>query len=114
MVLLAIRVEMEVILKISYPTFMENAENEIQTMKLVNGIITELLDPNVYYSRFSFLESGKDALDLKKKIRGQANDGESKRKKFYTRSALVKNLLPNPSEGRVRALFCEYKSPPFV
>lgn len=40
MILLAIRVEMEVILKISYPTFMENANNEVETMKLVNGIIT--------------------------------------------------------------------------
>ena len=109
MILLAIRVEMEVILKISYPTFMENAENEAKSMQLVNGIITELLDPNVYYSRFSFLESSKDALDLKKKLRSQANGAESKRKKFYTRSALVKNLIPNPSEGRVRALFCEYK-----
>lgn len=69
MILLAIRVEMEVILKISYPTFMENDQNEIKTMQLVNGIITELLDPNLYYSRFSFLESGKDALDLKKKLR---------------------------------------------
>jgi len=69
MILLAIRVEMEVILKISYPSFMENAQNELKTMQLVNGIITELLDPNVYYSRFSFLESGKDALDFKKKLR---------------------------------------------
>jgi hypothetical protein len=110
MILLAIRVEMEVILKISYPTFMDNVENEIETMKLVNGIITELLDPNVFYSRFSFLESGKDALDLKKKMRGHANGTDSKKKKFFTRSALVKNLIPNPSEGRVRALFCEYKA----
>ena len=111
MVLLAIRVEMEVILKISYPTFMENIENEIETMKLVNGIITELLDPNVFYSRFSFLESGKDALDLKKKIRMHTDGQISKKQKFTTRSALVKNLIPNPSEGRVRALFCEYKTP---
>jgi len=41
-------------------------------MRLVNGIITELLDPNVFFSRFSFLESGKDALDLKKKINQKA------------------------------------------
>jgi len=81
-------------------------------MRLVNGIITELLDPNVFFSRFSFLESGKDALDLKKKInqKAQAYASQDKKKKFFTRSALVKNLIPNPSEGRVRALFCEYKS----
>jgi hypothetical protein len=27
--------------------------------------------------------------------------------KYYTRSTLVKNLIPYPSEGRVRALFGE-------
>ena len=31
----------------------------------MNGFITEVLDPNLNYSRISFLESGKDAIDLK-------------------------------------------------
>lgn len=77
-------------------------------MKLVNGVITQLLDPNVFYSRFSFLESGKDALDIKHKL-NKIDKGLDSKKKFFTRSALVKNLIPQPSEGRVRALFCEYK-----
>ena len=77
-------------------------------MKLVNGVITDLLDPNVFYSRFSFLESGKDALDIKLRINQKGKKQDSK-SKFYTRSALVKNLIPNPSEGRVRKLFCGYK-----
>lgn len=34
-------------------------------MKLINDVITYLLDPNLYYSRFSFLESGKEAINLK-------------------------------------------------
>ena len=59
---------MEVILKVNYPKFMENHANEEKTRRLVNGIITEILDPQVLYSRFSFLESGKDAIDLKAKI----------------------------------------------
>ena len=65
MVLLAIRVEMEVILKVNYPSFMENNVNQERAMRLVNGVITELLDPKIYYSRFSFLESGKEAIDKK-------------------------------------------------
>ena len=65
MVLLAIRVEMEVILKVNYPGFMENNVNQEKAMRLVNGVITELLDPKIYYSRFSFLESGKEAIDKK-------------------------------------------------
>ena len=68
MVLLAIRVEMEVMLKTTYPLFLSVQENEEQTMCLVNGVITQLLDSNVFYSRFSFLESGKDALDIKIKL----------------------------------------------
>ena len=31
----------------------------------MNGVITEIFDPNLFFSRFSFLESGKDAVDIK-------------------------------------------------
>ena len=65
MILLAIRVEMKVILKVNYPRFMDDKTNEEITMRSINCVITELLDPKIYYSRFSFLESGKDAIDLK-------------------------------------------------
>ena len=109
MILLSIRVEMEVILKVNYPNFMEVKENEEKAMRLVNGVITELLDPKIYYSRFSFLESGKEAIDkkyiIKTKNIGKSQAEPNKRGKFYTRSALVKNLIPAPSDGRVRALF---------
>ena len=109
MILLAIRVEMEVILKVNYPQFMDNKTNEEKVMRLVNGVITELIDPKIYYSRFSFLESGKEAIDKKFLIstKNTAKSGpqEDKRGKYYTRSALVKNLIPKPSDGRVRALF---------
>ena len=37
-------------------------------MRLINGTITEVLDPNIFYSRLSFLESGKDALDIKSNL----------------------------------------------
>ena len=108
MILLAIRVEMEVILKVNYPKFMENKTNQEKAMRLVNGVITELLDPKIYFSRFSFLESGKEAIDrkfiMKTKNVGMASNTD-KRCKYYTRSALVKNLIPKPSDGKVRALF---------
>lgn len=109
MVLLAIRVEMEVILKMNYPSFMEDLENESITMKSVNGVITELLDPKIYYSRFSFLESGKDAIDIKNAMASKRLAGKTKFQ-HYTRSALVKNLIPQPSDGRVRSLFTDNKS----
>jgi hypothetical protein len=38
-------------------------------VKLINDVITNMLDPNLYYSRFSFLESGMDAINLKQEVR---------------------------------------------
>ena len=55
------------------------------------------------------MESGKAAIDIKHKlsqVATQTSDSD-KKKKFYTRSALVKNLIPMPSEGKVRALFTD-------
>jgi hypothetical protein len=37
-------------------------------VKLINDVITNMLDPNLYYSRFSFLESGMDAINLKQEV----------------------------------------------
>ena len=34
-------------------------------MKLMNDVITLLIDPNLYYSRFSFFESGREAINIK-------------------------------------------------
>ena len=65
---------------------------------MINGLISELLDPNLFYSRLSFLESTKDALDIK----GQLNIGRrvgaqgfklpSLAEKYYTRSCFVRNF----------------------
>ena len=80
-------------------------------LRLINGVITEIFDPNIYYSRLSFLESGKDAIDIKTSLnKGKTYNGyklPNIQNKFYTRSALVKNLIPNPSEGKVRAKYME-------
>jgi len=109
MVLLVCRLLIESIFKNNYGGFMGDAENEAMVFRLVNGIITETLDPNIFYSRFSFLESGKDAIDQKFQLhKGRTSStlppGKSK---YYTRSTLMKNLIPQPSEGRVRAKFTD-------
>ncbi len=122
MVLLAIRIEIEIIFKNNYPSFMGDEENDKLTLRLINGAITEILDPKIYYSRFSFLESGKDAIDLKHKMSKKTSPNRldqhnyqspqntslpNVKNKYYTRSTLIKNLIPFPSEGKVRALFSE-------
>ena len=40
-------------------------ENRSKLLRLINGIITEIFDPNMFYSRLSFLESNKEGLDFK-------------------------------------------------
>ena len=118
MMLLAIRVEIEIILKSNFRSFyaVHNGSSkqpihQVMAMRLVNGVITEIFDPNIFFSRLSFLESGKDALDIKTIQRqGKPVNGYKLPKiqnKFYTRSALVSNLIPLPSEGKVRAKFAQ-------
>ena len=111
MILLAIRVEIENIFKVNYPLFMNDIEMEPIALRLINGAITEVIDPKLYYSRFSFLESGKDAIDVKFKINKRGiSDSISLpnvKNKYYARSTLIKSLIPYPSEGKVRALFGE-------
>jgi hypothetical protein len=67
------------------------------------------LDPNIFYSRLSFLESGREAIEIKCNLnQGKVYNGyklPNIGNKFYTRSALVKNLIPMPSEGIVRKIF---------
>ena len=70
-------------------------------MNLINQVITAVLDPNLFYSRFAFYESDKRAIDIKQlKAKRAQNKG-----KFNTRSALIKALVPKPSDGKVRAMF---------
>ena len=65
MMVLAIRMEVEVIFKNSYPKFFAVKVHEKIAMKQINDLITQLLDPNIFYSRFSFFESGRDAITIK-------------------------------------------------
>eukprot|EP00347_Sterkiella_histriomuscorum_P010573 403375759 len=66
MILLAVRIEIELIFKNSYPEFFTKSTHE---RKAKSSTLPKI------------------------------------RNKFYTRSALVQQLIPNPSEGKVRAIF---------
>lgn len=65
MLVLAIRIQVEYIFKNSYPHFFSEPIHETIAMKLINDLITQLIDPNIFYSRFSFFESGCDAINIK-------------------------------------------------
>ena len=65
MIVLAIRIEVEVIFKNAYPNFFSEETQDKIAMKLINDQITTLIDPNIFYSRFSFFESGREAINIK-------------------------------------------------
>ena len=65
MIVLAIRINIERIFKNSYRIFFSQPTHEKIAMKLINDVITELIDSNKYYSRFAFLASGREAIKLK-------------------------------------------------
>ena len=73
-------------------------------MKLINLIITAVLDPSLFYSRFPFFESDKQAIEIKFNSR-KGGLIESSKGKFNTRSALVAALIPKPSDGKLWAMF---------
>lgn len=74
-------------------------------------VITRLLDPNLFYSRFSFFESDKSAVSLKSKMKKGGIGLPALKAKYNTRSPLMKALVPKPSEGTCRIMFNNYKSP---
>ena len=86
MIVLAIRMEIEIIFKNTYKVFFSKEGHTKIAMKLINDVITQLIDPNIFYSRFSFFESGREAINIKyEKSKHQQNGS----KKFFTRSALI-------------------------
>ena len=88
MVLLAIRHEVESIFRDAYPLFFKYPDQETSLLRCLNGVITYILDPNLYYSRFSFLESDRHAIRLKTAM-NRSNLMPKITSKFYTRSALI-------------------------
>jgi hypothetical protein len=104
MLVLAIRMEIELIFKNSYPQFFRDPVHEQIAMKQINDLITQLIDPNLFYSRFSFFESGRDAINIKY-YKARTTESQTPQERFYRRSALIEQLFTVPSEGKVRALF---------
>lgn len=65
MVVLAVRIEVASIFKRNFSVFFSKKQHEQVALKQINDVITHLIDPNVYYSRLSFFESGRRAIHIK-------------------------------------------------
>lgn len=101
LLILVIRIVGENVFMNSYKQFFGiPSQSQIANQKIQN-VISKLFDPEGYFSRFSFLESGMDALGL-------GNKGKSKMSsKYFSTSSMVKSLFPYPQHPRTRALFAK-------
>ena len=76
------RLQVDVIMQMTYPLFygdigpsgVKTSDGETppylrKAMRMINGVITDLIDPNIFFSRISFLESGKEAIDIKNDLK---------------------------------------------
>ncbi len=102
-ILLAIRVEVCKLMQEAFPLFAKRNPKRL-TCK-INDLITQILDPNQFLSRFSLIESRKDGIRVRDRLAKTGQAGPSLRKGFYTRSALVRSVIPQPADGKVRVLF---------
>lgn len=101
LLILVIRIISENIFVNSYKQFFSvPSQLQIANMK-IQGVITKLFDPEGYFSRFSFLESGMDALGLQSKTKSKMSS------KYFSTSSMVKSLFPYPQHPRTRALFAK-------
>lgn len=104
MIVLSIRIIIDGIFRSNYPQVFESSSAGRTVENNVTLLITKLLDPNVLYSRFSYLESEDNAIRLKLKQRSLSK-AHQVQDMFYTNSSLVNSLLVRKSEGKVRRRF---------
>ena len=98
-VILCLRIEVDAVFKFCYPEFFAIENYADSALVLLMVVVSRLLDPNLFMSRFSFFESDKGAMNLKVKGK-KGNIGlPALKAKYNTRSPLMKALVPNPSEG---------------
>ena len=111
LLVLWLRIEIDAIFKYWYPEFFSITKYGDNVSIFINDVITRLIDPNLYFSRFSFFESDKRAVNLKYKMKKGGIGLPALKAKYNTRSPLMKALVPKPSEGTWRIMFTTYKSP---
>jgi hypothetical protein len=101
LLILIIRIISENIFANSFKQFFSIAMQAQAANQRLQCVISKLFDPEGYFSRFSFLESGMDALgaNLRAKTKMSA--------KYFSTSSMVKSLFPYPQHPRTRAMFAK-------
>mmetsp|Transcript_26323 Transcript_26323/g.26239 ORF Transcript_26323/g.26239 Transcript_26323/m.26239 type:complete len:315 (+) Transcript_26323:892-1836(+) len=107
--LLSLRIEVDAIFRYCYPDFFAIEDYADHALILLMDVISRLLDPNLFMSKFSFFESDKGPINLNKPNQKGGRGLPALKAKYNTRSPLMKALVPNPSEGTCRIRFMSYK-----
>jgi hypothetical protein len=101
LLILTIRILVENIFVNHFKQFFAVPAQAVLANQRLQCIVSKLFDPDGYFSRFSFLEAGMDALGANLKGKSKMNS------KYFSISSMVKSLFPYPQHPRTRALFAK-------
>jgi len=112
MILLVIRMNVEFFLRNSYYSFFDNEDDATAcdiALEKVNFLITNMFDPNQFYSRFTFFESEIGAIN--KKHNEHLQENKILHKRLYGTNPYLDLFFPNPESDFVRSMLNKKHSP---
>ncbi|KAE8976164.1 hypothetical protein PR003_g23409 [Phytophthora rubi] len=104
LLLLALRVDVETLVRLQYPmSFSCIAEEMARMLRVMDDRISQLLDPDANWSRLAVLETTHEAGQARASSSFQrARRHRRLRDQFFQTSAVLHGLFPDPSSGKSR------------
>ncbi|KAG3020721.1 hypothetical protein JG687_00000266 [Phytophthora cactorum] len=104
LLLLALRVDIETLVRLQYPISFSCAAKEMtQLLQVIDARITQLLDPDSNWSRLAVLETAHEAGQARASSTFQrARRHRRLRDQFFQTSAVLHGLFPDPSSCKSR------------
>ncbi|KAH7474488.1 uncharacterized protein KRP23_8619 [Phytophthora ramorum] len=104
LLLLALRVDVETLVRLQYPTSFSCVSEEMDRMlQVIDARISQLLDPDAHWSRLAVLETTHEAGQARASSSFQRDRRHRRlRDQFFQTSAVLHGLFPEPSSGNCR------------
>jgi hypothetical protein len=104
LLLLALRVDVETLVRLQYPISFSCAADEMaRLLQVLDARISQLFDPDANWSRLAVLETTHEAGQARASSSfQQARRQRRLRDQFFQTSAVLQGLFPEPSSGRSR------------
>ncbi|GMF54136.1 unnamed protein product [Phytophthora fragariaefolia] len=104
LLLLALRVDIETLVRLQYPmSFSSVTEEMTRMLQVLDDRISQLLDPDANWSRIAVLETTHEAGQARASSSFQrARRHRRLRDQFFQTSAILHGLFPDPSSGKSR------------